>query len=239
MINEISPRNLARLTGILYLTVIVGGVIAQAVIADNLINFKDAGATAANIMANKGLYRAAYSVYLIEMTAQVLTAVCFYFLLRPVSRTGALAMMVINLTASIIKTMARAGFLAALGVLNNASAFGGFSADQVSSLSLLMLRLNNDGATIALALFGPSTFLLGWLVLRSTFLPKWMGIVSLIGGALWSTFYYPPLGRQLFMVSALFALAGVVATVAWLVIKGVDEHRWLAQAQVSRSSIWS
>ena len=238
MINEASTRTISRLTGIFYLTVIVGGVFAQGFISESLVNFRDAGATASNILANKTLYRTGYTVFLIEMSAQFVTSVLFYFLLRPVSRPVALVATVLSLSGALIKTVARVFFLVPIGVLSNATTLSGFTAEQVNSLVLLVLRMNNDGATVALAFFGPSTVLHGWLIMRSGFLPKWMGIMSMIGGVLWTTYFWPPLGRSLFMVSALFALASVIIISGWLIIFGVDDKRWRELVVARGSSIW-
>src|SRR4029079_6773327 len=145
------------------------------------------------------LYRAGFTVFMIEMTSQILTTVLFYQLLKPVSRNAALIATVLSLVACIIKTSARVLFLAPLWVLHHPAALNGYSADQVSSLALTLLRINDEGAAVALAFFGPSTFLHGWLMLKSTFLPRWLGILSMAGGALWTSFYWPSFGRSLFM----------------------------------------
>jgi len=237
MATEISPRTMARLTGIFYLITIVGGVIAQGVIADNIIDFRNAGVTASNILASETQYRAAFTIFLIEMTAQIVTSVLFYYLLKPVSRSGAMVATVIGLSASIIKTMARALFLVPLWVLHHPNALAGFNVEQVNALSLVFLRANDETAAVAVALFGPSTFLTGWLIMKSTFLPKWIGILTVIGGILWTSFYWPSFGRSLFMISAVFALIGVLLTIGWLVFKGVDEEKWGGQADVP--SIWA
>lgn len=70
---------------------------------------------------------------------------------------------------------------------------------------------------------------------RATFLPRVLGLVGLIGGALWLTFVYPPLGNKLFLPTALFALLGCAMTIGWLLIRGVDEKKWHDVAASSRS----
>ena len=70
----------------------------------------------------------------------------------------------------------------------------------------------------------------GWLIFKSTFLPRWLGVLSLVGALGWTTFAYPPLGAQLFLPLALYALAVSVVMIGWLLVKGVDEERWRAMA---------
>jgi hypothetical protein len=238
MTNEITPRTMARLTGLFYLVTIVCAVFAEGMVSDKLIDFSNASTTAANILANEALYRTGFTAYLIEMTAQIITYVLFYFLLKPVSRSGAMLAMIIGVTASIIKIAARVMFLVPLWVLHNGNALTGFNPDQVHSLALSILRINDEGAAIAVALFGPSTLVRGWLMIKSTYYPKWLGALSLVGGLGWLAFYYPSLGRSLFMPLALIGLVGSVATIGWLLIVGVNEAKWREEAAASASSIW-
>lgn len=238
MNDEITPRSMARLTGLFYLITILGGVFAQGMVADRLIDFTNASTTASNILANESLFRGGFTVYLIEMTAQIITSVLFYYLLKPVSPSGAMLAMVIGVTASIIKTFARVMFLAPLWVLHHGNALTGYTPEQVNSLALTILRINDEGAAVAVALFGPSTFLLGWLMMKSTYFPKWVGLLGLIGGIGWTTFYVPSFGRPLFMFLAVIGLVGALATIGWLLIVGVNEEKFREQAVASASSIW-
>jgi hypothetical protein len=60
----------------------------------------------------------------------------------------------------------------------------------------------------------------------------------MIGGLGWLTFVWPPLGMQAFMGVALIAIIGVIATTGWLLIRGVDDVKWLARAELAAASIW-
>ena len=239
MTDEMSPRTMSRLTGIFYLITIVGGVFAQGFVAERLINFGNATTTASNILANESLYRAGFSVYLVEMTAQIVMTVFFYYLLKPVSRTSALVATVLGLTGAVVKTAARMLFIAALFVLHKGSALGGYNAEQINALSLVLLRVNDEGAAIALAFFGPSTLMQGWLMMKSTYVPRWIGALSVAGGVAWTTFYWPSLGRSLFDYSAIIGLVGSAATIVWLIVYGVNQERFRERALASASSsIW-
>ena len=103
MIDEISPRGMARLAAIFTIVLLVTGLFAQGYVAESMINFSNPGATASNILANENLFRVGFTVYLIEMTAQIVMTVLFYYLLKPVSRSGALTMTVLSLTGALIK----------------------------------------------------------------------------------------------------------------------------------------
>jgi hypothetical protein len=238
MTDEISPRTMARLAALSSLVLIATGVFAQAYVADTLINFREAGATATNILAKENLYRIAFTTYLIEMTAQLVMSVLFYYLLKPVSRMGALLMTVLSVTGAIMKIVGRLFFFTPLHVLHGSAIFSGFSADQLNSLSLVLLRVNDDGAAIACAFFGPATILQGWLIIKSTYLPKWLGWIGLVGGIFWTMYYWPPLGRSMFMVAALLGLLGLLTTIVWLIVYGVNEERFREKVASSASSVW-
>ena len=102
----------------------------------------------------------------------------------------------------------------------------GFTSEQVQSIALILLRVNNTGAATAMAFFGFSVTLNGYLILRSTFLPRWLGVLSMICGIGWLTFLYPPLGQRVFTFAAPVGLLSVVIMILWLLIRGVDEDKW-------------
>src|ERR1044071_1559296 len=111
---ETSPTTRGRILAALYVFVIISGITAQALISDRLVVADDAGQTAANILANKSLYRLGYTIFMLEMVAQVAVTLLFYDLLKPVNRSVARASAVLGFTGCGIKTMARLFYYAPL-----------------------------------------------------------------------------------------------------------------------------
>jgi hypothetical protein len=231
MIMPTSPRRLARTIGALFLLTILAGIFAQGFVSERLINFGDAAATAHNILSHRGLFQLGFTFYLIEMTSQVATAALWYLLLRPVNRSVALSAAFIELAGCVVKTFARALYIASLWVLlpteDGASlVLRGFTPEQVQSIALVLLKVNDYGAATALALFGFSTVLNGYLIFRSIFLPRWLGALGMLCGMCWLTFLYPPLGYRVFMIAAPVGLLSSAATIFWLLVFGVSEQKW-------------
>jgi hypothetical protein len=233
-----SPRSLARLAGFFYLLTILAGMVAQMAISGRLVVPGDAAATAAGIQTHGALFRMGYTLYLLEMASQVVMAVLFYLLLRPAGPGTARVVLVLNLMGCGIKTMSRLFYLAPVLVLGGAPFLGVFTEAQLPALALLLLGLNDLGAGIALPFFGLATILEGYLILRSTFLPRALGVLGILGGIGWSLYLVPAVGARLFPMIVGVGLLGALITIGWLLLVGVDEGRWKAQARAAASRPW-
>jgi hypothetical protein len=229
-IEETSPRRKARITGLFYLLTIVTGIFAQGFVSGRLVVFGDAAATATNIQAHKRLFESGFTVYLIEMACQIAFTALFYDLLKPASRSVSLVAAFLGLAGCVIKTFSRLFFIAPLLVMGGERYLTVFSPEQLQALALLFLKVNDRGAGIALAFFGFYALLTGYLIIKSTFLPRFLGVWSMVAGVGWLTFLYPPLGYTLFSYIAPLGLLGALALIFWLLVFGVNEQRWKDKA---------
>lgn len=234
---ESSLRLVAGIAGGLYLITILTGIFSAGYVSGRLVVNGDAAATAANILAHRGLLQLGFAVYLIEMACQVALTALFYDLLKPAGRSLSLIAAFLGLTGCVIKTFSRVFFIAPLFILGGAHYLIVFSPEQLNALALLFLKVNDKGAGIALVFFGFYAILMGYLIIRSTFLPRILGLLSVIGGLGWLTFLYPPLGSRLFPFIAIFAILGAASLIFWLLIFGVNEQRWKAQAGAAAASM--
>jgi hypothetical protein len=226
-----SPIVLARIFALFLLLTILGGIFAQGFVSDRLVDVANASATANNILTHQGLFQFGFTVFLVEMACQIVSAVFFYQLIKPVNRTVALVWFALEMTASIIKTFARVFYIAPLFVLAHPAALKGFSAEQLQSVVLILLKVNSLGAAAAVAFFGFTSLLGGYLIFRSKFLPRWLGVLSFIAGLGSITFLYPSLGYRAFPFFVISALLGAGATIFWLLVFGVNEEKWFEQAR--------
>lgn len=197
----ISPRNTARWAGALFLLTIAGGVAGTLIAGDQ--------------PTDPATIRIAYSLFMIEMSCQIATTTLMYQLLRPVNSNAALFMAVFGYAGATVKIVARI-FLYSLVFVKSGP-----------DIAFLMNKINAFGSGTACIFLGISTVFLGFLMLRSGFLPRFLGYLGIISGIGWSTFVYPPFSARIFMPLALFALVDSAILIAWLLVKGVDEAAWV------------
>ncbi len=229
-IAETSPRLKARIIGTFYLLTILTGIFAQGFVSGRLVVDGDATATATNILAHKGLFQLGFAFYIIEMACQITMTALFYDLLKPAGRSVSLVAAFLGFAGCIIKTFSRVFFIAPLFILGGAHYLSVFSAEQLQALALLFLKVDDRGAAIALVFFGFYALLTGYLMIRSTFLPRILGVLSVFGGLGWLTFLYLPLGYRLFPYIAVLGLLGAASLILWLLLFGVNVQRWKEQA---------
>ena len=113
--------------------------------------------------------------------------------------------------------------------------FGRGGVYDAGSLSLLQL-LQKQYALFRitpLVFFGLHCLLVGYLIFRSTFLPRVIGVLLACGGLGWLTFLYPSLGYRLFPYLAVIGILGAASLIFWLLVFGVDEPRWREQASAA------
>lgn len=235
---ETSPRTIARLAGLFFLLYCVLGVYAETFIRDQIVVSGNAATTAANILAHESTFRLGYAIYLLEMSFQVVSTALFYELLKPVNKGVSALSATFSYIGIGIKTLARLFYLAPLYVLGDSRPLAAFSGEQHEALALIFLRVDSGMAGVALVFFGFAAVLQGYLMIKSTFLPRALGWLAFVGGLGWLAYLSPPFGNRVFMGVALFALLGVLATSVWLLTVGVNEGRWREQARVAAASLW-
>jgi hypothetical protein len=229
-IAEASPRFKARAAGALSLLTLLTGTFAQMFVSGRLVVEGDAAATAANILAHKSFFQLGFAVYLFEMACQIAMTALFYELLKPAGRSVSLIAAYLGLSGCVIKTVGRLFYIAPLFILGGAHYLNAFSLEQLQALALLFLKVNDHGAGIALAFFGFYALLKGYLIIRSTFLPRILGVLSVLAGLGLLTFLSPTLGPRLFTYVAALGLLGAAPQILWLLVFGVNEARWKEQA---------
>lgn len=240
-ISEASPRFKARIAGVLWLMVIAGGVTAF-VIRSPMIVRGDAGATATNILASESLFRLGFAADLIAGVCYMGVTVLLYGLLKPVSRSLSLLAAFFGLAGIAIGTATSLTQLASLVLLGSGQDSSAFTTTQLQAMALMSLRLSFQGFILAMVFFGFQCLLIGCLIVRSTFLPRILGVLLAIGGSSYvissfATFLAPAFGARLSPFILPAALLGEGSLTLWLLVIGVNEQRWKEQATAAGASL--
>jgi len=105
-----------------------------------------------------------------------------------------------------------------------------FTVEQLQALALMFLRLPGQAVNVSLVFFGLHCLLVGCLILKSTFLPRLVGVLMVFAGVGWLTFLSPPLASRLFPYNMVPGPLGEVSLTLWLLVFGVNVQRWKEQA---------
>jgi hypothetical protein len=241
-IAETSPSFKARTAGFLYLLIIVGAVFAPfAVAPSGMMRGHAALPTAAQILASKPSYVLGGAAQLFLGACDIGVALIFYQLLKPVSRSLALLAALFRLVFVAIANANVLNHFAPLLLLNDPEYLKVFSSDQLQALALVFIRLRTIGLDIALVFFGFHCVVLGYLLFRSTFLPRILGLLLAIGGLgymvnIFASVIPPGIGVHLFPYIMLPAGIAEISLTLWLLVIGVNVQRWKEQASAARSS---
>jgi hypothetical protein len=160
-------------------------------------------------------------------------ALLIYVLLKPVNRSLSLLAAFFVLMACATQALTSLLYLAPLLILQGGSSLSAFTAEQLQSLAIMFLKLNSYAFQIDLVFFGFWCIPTGYLIFRSTFLPRILGVLVMISGLGWVIYLYPPLAIRLSLVIAAASALGEVPLELWLIVKGVNVQRWKAQASAA------
>jgi len=233
------PR--ARSAGFFWLMTFVTGASAL-VVGGRFVVSGDAAATAANVLAHEPQYRLGIAANLIASVCYVAATLLVYELLKPVSRSVSLMAAFFSLIGCAMGGLSGGLQLAPLVILKGAQSSSGFTVEQLQTLAYTCLRVNTQVSSITFLFFGLHCLLVGWLILRSTFLPRMVGVLMVLAGVGWltlslSSLLSPPIARFLYPYIMLPGLVGEAVLSLWLLVAGVNVQRWKEQAGAAGESV--
>jgi hypothetical protein len=211
VIASVSPRRLARIYGALYLVNIVAGAFALGIVPSLLVVSGDPSATAHNIQTHELLYRSGFVAHLVITVTNVPGAVIFYELMKVVNRRLALLDMVFGLVATALEA---ASLIAAPG------------------------DLSASGYSVYTVFYGVDFFVVAYLIVNSTFLPRAIGVLLAIDGLCYLVNSFVALLAPGFAVHLtpwiqLPILPAEGSLCLWMLLAGVDVERWREQASAA------
>jgi hypothetical protein len=232
---EISPQVYARIGGVLYLIIIVTGIFGEVFVRDALVVSGNATATANNIMASPLLWRLGIAGDLVEHVCDVALMLIFYVLLRPVNRNLALLALLFNLVQTAALVAYKLNLLVPLFLLGKADYLKAFGPQQLHALAYISIKSDGYGFGIGLIYFGFTCLVLGYLIFRSGYLPKVLGVLMQIAGLCYLTNSFalilaPTFADRIFPAVLIPAFIGETSLCLWLIVKGVNVEKWKQRA---------
>jgi hypothetical protein len=232
---EAAPQLHARLAGVSYLLGSLVSVFGQMIVLDRLVVSGNAAATAANILSQESLFRLGFASGLMTVPFHVLWAVLFYGLFKPVNRSVSLLAGLVMLMGCAMWAVSSLFYVGPLLVLQGKGALSAFAPEQLQALALVLLRLNAQAYDLGLVFFGFWCVLIGYLVFRSTFLPRTIGVLEVLAGLGYLTLLWRPLANVLYPYNLALAGPGEISLLLWLLVKGVDVRKWKEAAAAAPS----
>ena len=221
----------ARTGGLIYLLTIVFGAFAEGFAMNKLVVPGDAATTAHNIVASPGLWSAAVACDLIVPIIAVAGVWISYVLLSPVSKSLILLDVFFTLVSLAVEAVSKLFLLLVLPILSTTGYLQAFEPRQLQTLANLALESHNIVFNIALIFFGCGCLVEGYLLYKSGYFPKLIGILMQLAGACYliasfAAMFAPALSDLLTPAILLPPLIGESSYCLWLLIKGVNIDKW-------------
>ena len=234
---DYSPRATARIAGFLYLLIIVGALfIPFAIVPSGMMRGDAALPTVAHILAARQLYALAGIAQAILGACDIAVALILYELLKPVGRSLALLAAFFRLVFVAIANANLLNHFAPLLLLSGD--LGAFTPEQLQALAGMFLRLRTIGLDIALVFFGFHCVILGYLLFRSTFFPRVLGLLMAVGGVgyianIFATVLPLDVAARLFPYVMLPVGVAELGLSLWLIVVGVNAAKWRSRAMAA------
>ena len=219
-----SARQLSLTIATLMLLSAIFGGLGESYIPGALIASRDAAATAQNVLGHDAMYRFGFAAYMIEALCDVALALLFYQLLRPAGQTLALFTAFLGLVSTATYAMAEGLYLAPGVFLSGQDYLKAFTPEQLNALSLAAFKLSARIGMSFLAMYGLASFLRGWLMYRTGYIPKTIGVLFMFAGAAFIWHSAATIIAPRFTSGYTLATMGIagIALMMWLFVKGVD-----------------
>ena len=227
----------ARIAGVLLLISFIGGTFGELIVPTTVIAPGNAAETATRILAHESLFRIGFVAYLSEGLCDVGLALMFYILLKPVHRNLALFAAFLGLVSTAIFAVCELFFFIGPVLLRNPMYARSFSGEQLNSFVYFFVYVYSAGAGLFMVFYGLASIIRGYLIYRSTYIPRFVGVLLMIVGVAFVV-------KNLTLVLApsyswdyllLPAPLTILVLTVWFLWKGVDVEKWNARVLAMRA----
>jgi hypothetical protein len=225
----------AHVAGVLYLTIILSGLFSELFVRSGIIVPGDAAATAANIAGNTFLFRIGFISDLVMVMSDVGVALLFYLLLKPVNMGLSMLAAFFRLTQATVIGLNLLNYYMPLLILGDNNYLGGFSVEQTNSLVLLFLSAHSYGYLISGIFFGISCIILGYLIYKAEYFPKWLGTLISAAGISYLidssvNFLFPEFASLSEYLVMTIAVISELSLCFYLLFKGIKSFSPISQS---------
>src|SRR5262249_32816401 len=227
----------ARIAGVLFLVSLVAGGFGEAYVPSKIIVSNDAATTIANVRNFEFLYRLGFAAFLIESLCDITLALILYALLKPVNKYLSLLAAFFGLIATATFACAELFYFAPLVIIKGTGYLNTFTPDQLNALVLLTLKFSATAGMITTAYYGMGWLVRSYLMFRSGYLPKFLGVLMAIGGLGFVLRNFLLILAPAYASDVLLMLmmpGGLIMT-GWLIVKGVNVPKWNARELAERA----
>lgn len=224
-----SQRIAARVAGSLYLATMASAVFAEVFVRGSIIVPGDAVRTAQNLVASERLVRVGLVADIFTLVGVLVIAWGLYVVLKPINEELALLGAMLRVAEVAVAASALVNVLDALRLVSGLSSVAGFSEEQLSTLARLALARQGFGTQLMFVLLGLGSLAFSWVLLRSSYIPRALAILGVVGSSLLASgslillvfhqymaqvglSYMLPLGVFEVSLGALFAFRGLPNT---------------------------
>lgn len=232
---DLSPQQYARIGGVLYLIIIVFGFFAEGFVDSQLMVAGDPAGTARNIMAAPTLWRVSIAGNILIVLCAVALLLVEYVLLRVVHTRLVLLAVFFNLVSLALESVSKMNLLETLALLTDPLYAKAFAPPQLETLAYFALKSHDIAWNIALLFFGCTCLVNGYLIFKSSFLPRTIGVLLALAGlsyliACSAALLLPAVAAVILPGILLPVLVGEASFCLWLLVKGVNVEKWKMRA---------
>jgi hypothetical protein len=225
-----SLLRIARIAGVLYLIIIAAGMFG-GLVRSSLLVPADAAATAANILASEGLFRASIIADLAMILADVGIAIAFFYLLKPVNQGLSLLSAAFRMAQAATLGLNLLMLFFVLQLLTGGVYLTALGTEGVQAQAYLFLTAHGIGYNLALMFFAFSIIIQGYLLYVSGYFPKFLGVLMFVAAAAYlinnlASFILPNYAdyAATFEMIVMIALPVELIMALWLLVKGIRNN---------------
>lgn len=233
-----SPQVWARVAGVLYLLIIATGAFGEIFVRGTLFVSGDPASTANNIAASESLWRIGIAGDILQHVFDIPVMLALYLILKPVNKNLARLAILFNLIQTAVLVANSFNLIMPLFLVGNAAYLKTFEPNQLHVWTQLFVRLHSYGFGVGLVFFGLTCLVFGFLIFKSGYLPRILGVMMMIAGGCYLTNSFvlllaPTVAAIIVPAILLPSLVGELSLALWLVVKGVRVQEWKRRATES------